>query len=79
MNLVKVTVKVNSHVLVLCPTLAEEKVCYRTGKGLLRGEKKAIVRPKLLVKNHKDPDLQLWSCEGCAEKFLLRVDLGDIK
>jgi hypothetical protein len=29
----------------------------------------------LLLKNHSDPSLQLWMCEGCKDKFLLKVEL----
>ena len=61
-------VKVNPHLRVLCPKLAEGKDC-RKGITLVN---KNPYRPKLLLKNHADPNLQLWSCEGCKE-FLLRV------
>ena len=69
-RLVRGIVKVNPHVQVLCPTLARRESCNR-------GVKKnagSPWRPELLVKNYKDPDLQLWSCEGCPN-FLLRVEL----
>jgi hypothetical protein len=63
-------VNVNPHVRVLCPRLAEGKVCR---KGITM-ENKKLHRPKLLLKNHVDPGLQLWICEGCKSKFLLRVE-----
>jgi len=44
-------------------------------KGRSGRKKEQWFRPKLLVKNHKDPNLQLWSCKGCEDKFLLRVDV----
>jgi hypothetical protein len=34
-------------------------------------------RPELLIKNFGDPDLQLWSCEGCRDEFLLRVNIKE--
>jgi len=74
-RLVRGVVKRNPHVRVLCPTLAKGEVCNRTGKSLLKGDTKEILRPKLLVKNHGDTSLQLWMCEGCKDKFLLRVNL----
>jgi hypothetical protein len=68
-RLVRGVVKKNPHVRVLCPTLANGGICHRGGKG-----SKDWLRPKLLVKNHGDPRLQLWMCKGCKDKFLLRVD-----
>jgi hypothetical protein len=64
-------VKRNPHVRVLCPTLANGGICHRRGK-----HPKLWFRPKLLVKNHGDPSLQLWMCEGCKDKFLLKVNVG---
>ena len=63
-------VKVNPHFRVLCPRLAEGKPC-RKGITL---ENKNPYRPKLLLKNHANSDLQLWNCEGC-QNFLLRVKI----
>ena len=68
-RLVKGAVKVNPHLRVLCPTLAKGRIC-RKGKRKNNG---SPYRPELLVKNHGDPSLQLWMCEGCKDKFLLRV------
>ena len=73
--LVEGIVKVNPHVQVLCPKLARGERC---NKGVMK-KAGSPFRPNLLVKNYTNPNIQLWSCEGCAEKFLLRVDLGDIK
>ena len=67
-RLVRGVVRVNPHPQVLCPTLAEGIIC-RKGFKNKRG---VYHRPKLLVKNHGDPRLQLWMWEGCKE-FLLRV------
>ena len=64
-------VKVNPHLQVLCPTLANGGICHRGGK-----HPKYWFRPKLLVKNYGDPCLQLWMCEGCRDKFLLRVKIS---
>jgi hypothetical protein len=69
-RLKKGIIKVNPHVRVLCPRLAQGKDCR---KGITIENKKPH-RPKLLLKNHVDPGLQLWSCEGCKSKFLLCVD-----
>ena len=74
-RLVEGIVKVNPHVQVLCPKLARGERC---NKGVMK-KAGSPFRPELLVKNYTNPNIQLWSCEGCAEKFLLRVDLGDIK
>jgi len=70
-RLVRGIVKVNPHLKVLCPVLAMGGICHRGGK-----HPKDWLRPKLLVKNHGDPGLQLWMCEGCKDKFLLRVEIG---
>ena len=73
--LVEGIVKVNPHVQVLCPKRARGERC---NKGKTKNDGFPY-RPELLIKNFGKPDIQLWSCEGCAEKFLLRVDIGDIK
>ena len=70
-KLVKGVVLFNPHVVVLCPTLAKGGTCE---KGVLR-KKEQWFRPKLLVRNYGDPTLQLWCCEGCKDKFLLRVKI----
>ena len=62
-KLKKGLVRVNPHLRVLCPRLAEGKAC-RKGITL---ENKNPYRPKLLLKNHGDPRLQLWICEGCKD------------
>jgi hypothetical protein len=72
-RLVNGIVKVNPHVRVLCPRLARGEDCKR-GKRTKSG---SPFRPHLLVKNYGNPRLQLWSCEGCKDKFLLRVDLNE--
>ena len=69
-KLKKGVVKVNPHLRVLCPRLAEGKAC-RKGITL---ENKNPYRPKLLLKNQGEPRLQLWSCEGCLG-FLLRAKI----
>ena len=71
MNLMKVTVKFNPHVRVLCPKLARRESC---NKGVKKNAGSPF-RPELLVKNYTNPDLQLWICDGCKDKFLLRVEL----
>ena len=68
-RLVRGVVKKNPHVRVLCPQLARGEICHRGGK-----HPKDWLRPKLLVKNHGDPCLQLWMCEGCPD-FLLRAKI----
>jgi len=70
-RLVKGVVKVNPHLQVLCPVLASGQDCRRGFKS----KKGSYHRPKLLVKNYGDPRLQLWMCEGCKDKFLLRVKI----
>jgi len=65
-KLVKGVVKVNPHLQVLCPILASGRDC-RKGFKNYKGK---YHRPRLLVKNHGDPGLQLWMCEGCPD-FLL--------
>ena len=73
--LVKGIVKANPHIRVLCPKLSRRESC---NKGVKKNAGSPF-RPELLVKNYNNPNIQLWSCPGCAEKFLLRVDIGDIK
>ena len=68
-RLIRGVVAVNPHLQVLCPTLVRGDKCHRGGK-----QPKDWIRPKLLVKNHGDSGLQLWSCEGCTN-FLLRVNM----
>ena len=73
-RLVEGIVKANPHLKVLCPILAKkEKSC---NKGVKKNAGSPF-RPELLVKNYNNPDLQLWSCEGCKDKFLLRVNVND--
>ena len=67
----KGVVKRNPHVRVLCPVLASGQDCH---KGF-RSRKGEYKRPELLVKNFGNPRLQLWSCEGCKDKFLLRIKI----
>ena len=68
----KGVVKVNFHLSVLFRKLAEGKACR---KGITV-ENKNPYRPKLLLKNHANPRLQLWACEGCKE-FLLRAKVAN--
>ena len=74
-KLIQGVVKINPHVHVLCPTLAKGEKCVKTGGRVDRGSHKTILRPKLLVKSPNNPSLQLWSCKGCEDKFLLRVQI----
>jgi len=67
-------VKVNPHLQVLCPVLASGQDCSRGFKS----RKGVYHRPKLLVKNFGDPRLQLWMCEGCKDKFLLRANMNEV-
>ena len=69
--LVKGVIRRNSPITVLCPTLAKGIICSRGTGPAMSGKP---YRPKLLVKNHSNPDLQLWSCEGCPN-FLIRVKI----
>jgi len=71
-RLVKGIVKVNPHLQVLCPVLAKGRNCQK-GKRKKSGYP---YRPELLAKNYSDPDLQLWMCKGCRDKFLLRVKIS---
>ena len=64
-RLVKGVVTYNPHLQVLCPKLMRRGSC-RKHKDY------NLFRPELLVQNHADPRLQLWSCRGCTD-FLLRV------
>jgi hypothetical protein len=69
-HLVKGIILHNNPLTVLCPTLAKGIICSRgTGPAM----RKKPYRPTLLVKNHANPNLQLWSCKGCKDEFLLRV------
>ena len=67
-KLKKGVVKVNPHLRVLCPRLAEGKDCR---KGIMLRNNYPH-RLRLLLNNHSNPRLQLWNCEGCKD-FLLRV------
>ena len=69
-RLVEGIVKANPHVRVLCPTLARGEKC---NKGIMK-KAGSPFRPELLIENFGNPDLQLWSCEGCTN-FLLRVKI----
>ena len=66
-KLVKGVVSYNPHLQVLCPTLVKGHRCSRH-------KDYNFFRPELLVKNHARPTLELWMCEGCKDKFLLRVE-----
>jgi len=68
--LVKGVVCHDSPVTVLCPFLAKGMICSRGTGPAMRGEP---YRPKLLLKNHANPNLQLWSCKGCKD-ILLKVN-----
>jgi hypothetical protein len=70
-RLVRGVVKVNPHLQVLCPALAKGRVCRKA----LKNQRGVYKRPQLLIKNYGDPGLQLWMCEGCRDKFLLKVKL----
>ena len=70
-RLVEGIVKANPHLKVLCPKLSRGESC---NKGVKKNAGSPF-RPELLVKNYNNPSIQLWSCEGCKDKFLLRVDL----
>ena len=52
---------------VLCPTLSRYGKCNKHDRNF------KVHRPKLLVKHHSNPSLELWECKGCRD-FLLRVD-----
>lgn len=52
---------------VLCPTLIRNGSCRRCDRDF------KLKRPKLLLKHHSNPNLELWMCAGC-EDFLLRVE-----
>ena len=69
-RLVEGIVKVNPHVRILCPKRARGERC---NKGKTKNDGFPY-RPELLIKNCNDPDLQLWSCQGCTN-FLLRVKI----
>ena len=68
-RLVEGHVRRNSPISVLCPTLKAGINCQK-GKRTKGGDP---YRPELLVKCSSDSGLQLWMCEGCKDKFLLRV------
>lgn len=68
--LVKGVVCYNSPIIVLCPILAKGINCSRGTGSAMRGKP---YRPKLLLKNHANPNLQLWYCEGCKD-ILLKVN-----
>ena len=70
-SLKKGVVKRNPHTRVLCPVLASGQNCHKGFKN----RKGVYHRPELLVKNTSNPGLQLWMCEGCRDKFLLRVKI----
>ena len=67
-------VKANPHVQVLCPKLARGERC---NKGVMK-KAGSPFRPELLVKNYTNPSIQLWSCEGCKDKFLLRANINEV-
>ncbi|MBN1618152.1 hypothetical protein JW887_02300 [Candidatus Dojkabacteria bacterium] len=68
--LVKGVVCHNNPITVLCPILAKGIICSRgTGPAMRRKP----YRPKLLLKNHANPNLQLWSCKGCKD-ILLKIN-----
>ncbi len=64
-RLVKGGVSHNPHFRVLCPKLARDGDCKKH-------KDYELYRPRLLIRNHADPSLQLWHCQGC-QHFLLRV------
>jgi len=65
-KLMKGVAILNPHPQVLCPMLARGSSCHKHKNYI-------FLRPELLVKNHADPNLQLWSCEGCKH-FLLKIE-----
>ena len=69
-HLVKGVICHDSPIKVLCPTLARGVICSKGTGPAMRGKP---FRPKLLMKNHANPSIQLWSCKGCKDQFLLRV------
>jgi len=73
LHLMKGVVCKNNPITVLCPILAKGIVCSR-GNGM--GISRTPYRPKLLMKNHGNPNLQLWRCEGCPN-ILLKVNLHE--
>ena len=74
-RLIEGVVKVNPLLKVLCPTLAKrEKTC---NKGKMKNGGFPY-RPELLIKNFGNSSLQLWSCKGCRDKFLLRVIINEM-
>ena len=71
-RLVKGIYVVNPHIAVLCPVLATTGSCKKKEDGRKRSPR---ARPKLLLKHHSVPGLELWMCLGCQKDFLLRVEL----
>ena len=71
-HLVKGFVCHNSPITVLCPILAKGIICTRGTGPVMRGKP---YRPKLLLKNHTNPNLQLWSCKGC-KGILFKINLN---
>ena len=72
-RLVKGVIRRNNPITVLCPILANGIICSRGTGPVMRGKP---FRPKLLVKNYGNPNIQLWSCEGCKDIFL-KVNLTE--
>ena len=69
-HLVKGVICHNRPITVLCPILAKGIICSRGTGPAMRGKS---YRPHLVLKNHSNPNLQLWSCEGCKD-ILLKVN-----
>jgi len=67
-HLVKGVACHNSPLTVQCPILAKGIICSRGTGPAMRGKP---YRPKLLLKNHANPNLQLWSCKGCKDILLI--------
>ena len=72
-ELVKGVICRNSPIKVLCPILAKGIICSRGTGPAMSG---TPYRPKLLVKNHENPNIQLWSCKGCPD-FLIKVNIDE--
>ena len=70
-HLVKGIVCSNSPITIRCPI---QGIICRRGTNPENSEK--FYRPKLLVKNHGNPNLQLWSCKGC-KNVLIKVNLNE--
>jgi hypothetical protein len=71
--LVKGIVCSNSPITIHCPILAKGINCHRVTDS---ENSEKFCRPKLLVKNHGNPNLQLWSCKGC-KNVLIKVNLNE--